>query len=156
MRAHIQDIRLFYMLINSLISVVCAGLFGQHQQPQAHVIAALQKQAEALMAQHQRNTMAAAAAAAAAQSRPGSAHSSGQPVLTGQPLIQGHGSAQPRQQSNQQPVSHPGQAPSQAQQQSSSLPGPQQLLQQQISQLAQQYRQVHPAPTAPQQQSRPP
>lgn len=118
------------------------------------MLAALQKQAEALMAQHQRNTIAAAAAAA--QSRPSSASSAGQPVLTGQPMGQAgqgqvharQGSAQAQQAVNQHIV-QPNQT-SQPQQIS------QQQLQQQMSLLAQQYWQVHPAPAAPEQQNRPP
>lgn len=120
------------------------------------MLAALQKQAEVLMAQHQRNTIAAAAAAA--QSRPSSAVSSGKPVATGQPFGQagqGHvpaGQNGPQMHSlGQQPSVQPRQMP-QAQPQAIS----QQLLQQQMNQLAQQYRQVHPAPAAPEQQNRPP
>ena len=114
------------------------------------MLAALQKQAEVLMAQHQRNTIAAAAAAA--QSRPSSAVSSGKPVVAGQSF----GQAQPGQSPQvlsigQQTGVQPRQI-SQAQPQIISN----QLLQQQMSQLAQQYRQVHPAPAAPEQQSRPP
>ena len=119
------------------------------------MLAALQKQAEALMAQHQRNTIAAAAAA---QSRPSSAASSGKPMVAGQPFGQaGQGQVQagqsrPQVQSvGQQHGVQPGQIP-QPQQQLIS----QQLLQQQMNQLAQQYRQVHPAPAAPEQQNRPP
>ena len=140
-------------------SAWCAGLqglFGQHQQPQAHVLAALQKQAEVLMAQHQRNTMAAAAAAA--QSRPSSAVSSGKPLTIGQPLGQaGQGQVQAGQHGSQmrsvsqQSAVQPSQV-SQAQSQAIS----QQLLQQQVNQLAQQYRQAPPAPAAPEHQNRPP
>ena len=111
-------------------------------------MAALQKQAEALMAQHQRNTIAAAAAAAA-QSRPGSAQSSGQPVLAGQPMGQvGQSSAPP---GSQQPAAAFGLQGQQA----NSQPITQQLLQQQITQLTQLNR-SQAAPAVPQQQNRPP
>ena len=120
------------------------------------MLAALQKQAEVLMAQHQRNTIAAAAAAA--QSRPSSAVSSGKPVVTGPSFAQaGQGQAHAGQTGPQ--VHSVGQQTGVQARQIPQAPPQiisQQLLQQQMSQLAQQYRQVHPAPAAPEQQSRPP
>ena len=118
---------------------IFAGLFGQNQQPQQHVLAALQKQAELLMAQHKNSTIAGIAAAA--QSRPSSAQS-------GQA---GHSSAQ----SGQAGAPHAAQPTGQMQQ----VPGglvSQQLLQQQMSQLAQQYRQGQAMPPASVQQDQPP
>ena len=118
---------------------VLAGLFGQNQQPQQHVLAALQKQAELLMAQHKNSTIAGIAAAA--QSRPSSAQS-------GQA---GHGNAQ----SGQAGAQHAAQPAGQVQQLGAGLVS-QQLLQQQMSQLAQQYRQGQAMPPASVQQNKPP
>ena len=118
---------------------VLAGLFGQNQQPQQHVLAALQKQAELLMAQHKNSTIAGIAAAA--QSRPSSA----------QPGQAGHGNAQ----SGQAVAQHAAQPAGQVQQLGAGLVS-QQLLQQQMSQLAQQYRQGQAMPPASVQQNKPP